>query len=217
MNVFLIFVGIVLGVVFSVATFPGAIWSVQMTMKRGWMTGMAAGLGIASAQVIWAAVASGLLFMTARYSFELDWLYRICAAAVLFYMSITAVGANRVVSLEYTGPLKGILRVYWHSFSLAVSMPMRFFGYLSYFIAVSLHLFPHFRKYGVIDTLLLGFGVGIGSMLWWAYLATLTALFRERVPEPVSIRSLNKLRRLAGLIYLLLMLMCIVPLAPGFR
>ena len=42
-------VGIVLGIVFSVATFAGAVWCVQITLKRGY----GAGFGIALAQGFW--------------------------------------------------------------------------------------------------------------------------------------------------------------------
>ncbi len=205
-------VGIVLGIVFSVATFAGAVWCVQITLKRGY----GAGFGIALAQGFWAVVAVNILFAADQYSFRFDWLFRMGAALVLFYMGLTAVAAERATTLDYEGPLRKGGAVFRHTFSTALGMPLRLFGYLSYFVATGLHLFPHFRGYTFQDTLLLGTGVAIGSLCWWIYLALLAALFGRRVPEPITLKSMNKLRGLAGIVYFLLLLMCTLPLLPGF-
>lgn len=92
-------VGIVLGIVFSVATFAGAVWCVQITLKRGY----GAGFGIALAQGFWAVVAVNILFAADQYSFRFDWLFRMGAALVLFYMGLTAVAAERATTPRLRG------------------------------------------------------------------------------------------------------------------
>ncbi len=213
MNLFFPIIGFVLGFVFSVTMVSGAVWCVQMTISRGWLTGMAAGLGISLAQVIWSVLAALIVWWLARYSSGFDWLFRLGAAFVLGYMSLTIYQSPRFKTIQYDGPLTGAFRVLWTTFGLALAMPMRLIGYSSLLIAVSLHLRERPTEYAV----LLALGVGLGSMAWWLYFTVLAALFGKRVPEEISVHSMNKLRFLGGTIFLILLFICTAPLVPGFN
>ena len=213
MNLFFPIIGFVLGFVFSVTMVSGAVWCVQITMHRGWVDGTAAGLGISLAQIVWSVFAAFFVWWLARFSEEYDWLYRICAAFVLGYMSMTVFQSPRFNTIQYDGPLRGFFSVLWTTFSLALAMPMRLAGYTSLLIAVSLHL----RERPFEFAILLALGIGLGSMAWWFYFTLLAALFGKRVPEQISVQSMNKLRFLGGSIFLVLVIICIAPLAPGFN
>lgn len=213
MNLFFPIIGFVLGFVFSVTMVSGAVWCVQITVHRGWVCGTAAGIGIALAQFIWSLLAAIIVWWLAKYSENFDWLYRITAALILGYMGMTVFQSPRFDTIHYDGPLKGFYNVLKATFNLALAMPMRLAGYTSLLIAVSLHL----RVRPMEFTFLLSLGVGLGSFVWWSYFTLLATLFGKRVPEKISVHSMNKLRFLGGTIFLVLVIICIAPLLPGFH
>ena len=59
---FFLYFGIVLGVVFSVTTVPGAVWCVQITLHLGIVKGLLAGFSIACAQAVLASMAALVVF-----------------------------------------------------------------------------------------------------------------------------------------------------------
>jgi threonine/homoserine/homoserine lactone efflux protein len=210
---FFFYFGIVLGVVFSATTVPGAVWCVQITLHRGFFKGLLAGVSIACAQVILAALAAFIVFWMARFSSNYDWLFRVFSASVLAYLCTTVFGAARLRDLCYDGPLRGGFEIFQNTFMTALTMPMRLPGYIALLIAMNLHLRQHDLAYSVV----LGTGIGVGSLGWWGYFSMLAAAFGHRVPEPISVRSMNKLRVLAGAVLAALVFIGIAPLVPGFQ
>lgn len=213
MSVFIYYAGIVLGLIFSTTMISGAVWCVQITLKRGLSRGLSAGLAISFAQIAWAAFAGIIILWLATYRDDFDWLFRMLAIMVLIYMAITVFGAERIKSIDYDGPLKESGQVFMSTFGIALTMPMRLPGYVALFLSVNVH---HFRHLDLFNSWMLAVGIGVGSMLWWTYFCLLAALFGKRVPEPITIKSMNKLRVLAGAVFIGLTLICITPLLPGF-
>lgn len=210
---FFLLAGAVLGVVFSVPVVAGAVWCVQVTLAGGFSRGLAASLAIASAQGGWAALAALFLFLKAPTLRPFDWVLRLLAASVLIWMIFSVLQGGRVQSLRLSGDPGRPFSLFLRTFRQAVTMPMRLPGFLALLVAVSLHLAPH----GWLNALLLGLGVLGGSAAWWVYFALLAALFGRRVPDAISIRSINKLRILAVAVLGGLALIAVAPLAPGFR
>lgn len=212
MHPFFLIAGVVLGLVFSVTTVAGAVWCVQISMRRGFMSGLAAGGAIAAAQSFWAFLAALIIFKCGGFGYRYDWLFRICAILILGSMALTVFQSQRIQSINYTGPIKGVFKVFKTTLGIALTMPMRLPGYLALLVSVSLH----YRPRGVGDALLLGAGVGVGSLVWWLWFVVLAVLFGQRVPEPVTLKSMNKLKTLAGSVLLALMIIGAAPLVPGF-
>ena len=149
----------------------------------------------------------------AQYSGRYDWIFRLFSAGVLAYLCTTVFGAARIRDLSYAGPLRSGVEIMRHTFMAALTMPMRLPGYIALIIAMNLHLRQHDLAYSVV----LGTGIGIGSFAWWGYFALLAAVFGDRVPEPISVRSMNKLRVLAGSVLAALCFIGLAPLVPGFQ
>ena len=213
MNPFFLIFGVVLGLVFSVTTVSGAVWCVQISMGRGFYAGLAAGGAIALAQSFWAFLAALILFNCGWFGFRYDWLYRISAILILGSMALTVFQAQRIQTINYTGPLERVYKIFTTTLGIAITMPMRLPGYLALFVSASLH----YRPRGAGDALLLGVGVGAGSLVWWLGFVVLAVLFGRSVPEPVTLKSMNKLKILAGAVLLVLMLIGAAPLVPGFK
>ena len=209
---FLLFGG-VLGFVFSVPLISGVVWCVQIAINRGWLAGLSAGLGIALAQTLWANLAAFLIFQLAPYSDRYNWAFRFLAAIILLSMSFRVFQIGKIESLAYKGSLVDANAIFRRTFIIALAMPMRFLGYLALLVAMSLHL----RVQPIVNGFLLAIGVGAGSFLWWLCFVTLAALFGKRVPEPITIRSLNKLRFLGAAVLLGVMFIGTVPLVVSMK
>ncbi len=199
----------IVGVVLSVTIVSASVWCVQITIKRGFYDGFAAGFAISLAQGFWSLVAAELIIFLARWSLYYDWLFRLAAAAILFQMGASVLRADRVKSIHYSGSLSGMMPVFRATLARALTMPGRLTGYSALLISVSMQ---HLRRQEAIDGLFLGFGALLGSFGWWLYLVLLAALFGHRVSEPITLRSMNKLYRLAGLIFFALVFLCLAPL-----
>ncbi len=212
MSNFFFYFGIILGLVFSTTIVSGAVWCVQITLRRGFLTGLSAGTGIAVAQSLWSSLAAVMVFWLYPFSDSMDWMFRFFAAGVLVYMSTTVFGAEKIKSLRYEGDLKGIGKIFRSTFGIALAMPMRLPGFLALLISMNFHV----RQIDYGNAVLIGVGVGLGSFAWWAYYVVLAALFGKRVPEPITVKSMNKLKVLAGSVLLALMFICLAPMVPGF-
>jgi hypothetical protein len=71
----------------------------------------------------------------------------------------------------------------------------------------------HWRGPGLGAAAIFSMGAFFGQMLWYAGFILLTVLFGKQVPEPVTLRSLNKLRKLAVTVQLGLAAIILAPLA----
>lgn len=217
---FLIF-GAILGLTFSVAMVSAAVWTVQITVSRGALKGMVVALALALAQLPLAWAGGWLVLSLHEFQEHFDWVLRGLAATTLFYMAAGAFQASRLRELHYAGPLAGTGELFRRTLVMALTMPLRLPGFIALFLAVNLHytvlLYPEARPWIPVNALLLALGVALGAVAWLGYFTLLAALFAKRVPEPVSLKSLNKLRMVAGLIYTVLGLIALAPMLPGFR
>ncbi len=216
MGVFYLIFGVILGTVFSVTTIAATVWCIQITIYKGFWAGSIAGFGVALSQFGWALIAAAVVVYISSYAWEFDWLYRILAVPTLLSMAWSIFGSKKIESISYRGEFSKNSEIFYNTFINAIRMPMRFSGYISLFISVSLQLSPGFKNEGFISGLLIAVGVFIGSMFWWLFFIILAALFGKRVPEPVTLKSLNKLKFLSGMVLLALALICAIPLIPGF-
>ncbi|MDX2112019.1 MAG: hypothetical protein SFY80_17460 [Verrucomicrobiota bacterium] len=209
---FFVGAGLVLGLVFSVPLVSGVVWCVQLTLGRGMRQGLAAGTGIALAQGFWAGLAAVAIFLLAQFSDKADWVFRFGAAGILTAMGFAVVQSRKITTLTYDGPLEHSWPIFKTSFAVAATMPMRLLGYMALMISCSLHLRPH----ALLNAFLVAGGVVVGSWAWWFYFVLLAYFFGKRVPEDITLRSMNRLRLLSLAVFTGLFLICTTPLLfPG--
>jgi len=204
----LAFKGLVLGFIFSVALVSGTVWCAQVSLRQGLLGGLQVALALALAQLVHCGLALvalyGLLLMPINM---IPWL-RGLAILVFLYFAIKMFRAPRATTLEghSTEILRG--RLFSATFVLAVTMPMRLGGYLALAIAAGL------PGHGLtqISVPVVASLAGLGSFAWFAYIVTLAVIFGHRVPEPITLRSINKLNFLSGAIFILTALITFLPL-----
>lgn len=165
------------------------------------------GFGIAAAQAVLAGIAAAVIFYLQRWHMYLDWPLRLSACGLFLWMGREVMLSSRIGQLSYEGPVGSAVGILVDSFDAALRMPLRLPANMGLLVAVSLHLRPQaFPTAGIFAA-----GVFCGSALWWLYFALLAVFFGHRVPEDISIKSLNKLRVLSLGVFMGLIVICLLP------
>ncbi|WOO41945.1 LysE family transporter [Rubellicoccus peritrichatus] len=208
----LAFKGLVLGFIYSVAMVSGTVWCAQVTVKRGFVAGLAVCFGIALAQAVLCGMALLALYGLLLMPFDLGFALRILATVVFIYMAYKMFTAPKAKTLKSKEADTYPSRLFYITFILSITMPMRLGGYLSFSIAAGLP----FHGFSGVAAPWIAIAAGCGSMIWFTYIACLAALFGHRVPEHITLRSINKLNFLSGVVFALVAFITMLPLVAGF-
>jgi len=204
----LVFKGLVLGFIYSVALVSGTVWCVQVTLRSGLLAGGAVVSAIALSQALLGGAAVLALYGLFMVPVPIGTALRLMAVVVFLYMAVKMLFAPKAKTLaeRRAGGRPG--RLFSATFALSITMPMRLGGYLAFSIAAGL------PQHGLTGStvLLLAATVGIGAFIWFGYIVLLARLFGHRVPETVSLRSINKLNTLTAIVFFLVAIITAIPL-----
>ena len=169
---------------FLVAASPGPIFflCLRRTLLRGWATGFISGLGVATADASYAAVAVfGIAALTSFLTGASSWLELIGGAA-LVVLGLRSIIERRAVTekpVPTTG--RGLAWAYASTLGLTITNPATIISFAALAAALGSGLSGGlFRPSAVVA------GVFAGSAAWWALLAALAAVMRSRVTPEVA-------------------------------
>ncbi|NDV63447.1 hypothetical protein G0Q06_13360 [Puniceicoccales bacterium CK1056] len=200
--------GIWLSLLYSAAVMPASVWVIQVTVSRTWMAGIASALGLSLGQLPWCLLASVLLFQYPLFWQEMDFHLRAIAVLFLFWMAYRCIKAPEVRLLK-TATTANISGLFVMSFWRSLIMPWRFPLWAAFILSVGIHL----RGPGWMAACLFSLGAVVGQMLWHLHFIVVAGLFGHRVPEDISLRSLNKLRLLSATVTAGLGFIILAPIA----
>jgi threonine/homoserine/homoserine lactone efflux protein len=183
--------GLVLG--FAIAASPGPIFffCLRRTVTRGFRSGIAAGLGVATGDGIYAALAAfGVAAVTGALVAQRRWL-ALLGGGALVVLGLRSLLAGPVKSEPKsvpanTGPGAG----YLSTLALTLTNPATILAFAAVFAGFGL------GRTGGPGAILLVAGVLLGSTLWWVVLASLVASLRRRI-TPAVVRGIGLLSGLA--------------------
>jgi threonine/homoserine/homoserine lactone efflux protein len=204
--------GAVVGLVFQASLAAGVVWTVEVTLRRGFVRGTGVAAGLAFAQVVLAVVPFVVLFSLGRWGQTLDPALRLAAIGTLLWLAWQVRGAPRLEQLSSDLPDYSPRAYLLSSYAMARRMYSRAAAYAALIAVLNIHL----RSPGPVGALLAAIGLGLGAFLWWLYFVLLAALFGRRVPEPITVKSLAKLRILAFTVLLGFAVIGTVPLFARF-
>jgi len=176
--------GIVLG--FSIAAPVGAIGllCINRTLKQGWLTGFICGLGAATADSFYGCVAAfGLSYVVNFFVAQQLWL-RLVGGIFLGYLGVKfIINQPRVVQTdEVVITNNNLIGAYLSTFLLTLTNPLTILSFSA--------IFASFGAVRSDNSLLLVFGVFLGSAFWWLLLSSAVAWFRTQI-TPSKLRWLN--------------------------
>jgi len=175
-----------IGFLVAAAIGPIAMLCIRTTLERGRIAGIAAGMGVAVADTIYAAIgAYGISFVGAALSSGESWL-KLVGGIVLIAFGIYLARKQPVTAAEEQEVPKSIVADFWMTLALTLTNPMTILSFAGLFAGVSgLRGFP----LSEIPALLLG--VFAGSAVWWLALAFVIGLIRHKI-SPTTMLWINR-------------------------
>lgn len=183
--------GITAGFLLSLALFPGTVWLVKVGVAGRVGQVFVVALGFALSQMFWLLVAIPGLLMMMKHLSGLRPAMHIFATFVLFYMAFKTMRGRRLEVLNDAGELPSLIRLFRDAFNRALAMPMRLPMAMALLLATGVFV-NNPPVWEALPAIVLGGLIGISW--WWGQFFLLTVLFVRRVPEPITVKSLNKIR-----------------------
>lgn len=178
--------GIAIGFAMAVPVGPIGILCIRKTLTEGRLRGLIIGLGAATADLFYGAVAAfGLTFISDTLVSQKFWI-RLVGGTLLLFLGI------RIFRAKPKDPKirlrsNGILRSYLTSVFLTLTNPLTIFAFIAVFAALGLGDGLSYFSSSILVT-----GVFIGSGLWFLILSSGTILFRKKL-DLVGLRWVNKI------------------------
>lgn len=181
-----------------IAAVPGPIFflTLRRTLTRGWANGLASGLGVATGDAIYAALAAfGVAAVTSFLIAERRWISLAGGIAIGLIGLQTLVRRQRPYpdappegdgTLEAPAKGEGIRRArlvgaYLSMVALTLANPPTILSFIAVFAALG-------RRVGAgwLPALALVAGVMLGSAVWWVLLTAIVAALRERLTPTIT-------------------------------
>ena len=166
---------------------------IRRSMAGGFRSGLASGLGAASADAIYGTIAAAGLTLIADFLISQQFWLGLLGGAFLFYLGIKTLTSKPVfeaANVEKTS----VAGDYFSTLLLTLSNPMTIFSFAAIFSGMSAQALPVFR----FSAFLLVLGVFLGSAGWWLILSGSVGLLRSRVTPSI----LTWVNRVSGLVIL---------------
>ena len=168
--------GLAIGLAIAASPGPISFLTVRRTLERGWPSGLASGLGVATADAAYAALAAfGVAAVTSVLVGQRRWFELVGGLALMLLGGRSALRPPTIRSDEAPGPAN-LAAMYASMVGLTLANPPTILSFAAVFAGLGL-----VARY----PLLLVAGVMLGSALWWLLLTGAVALVRRRI-EPVA-------------------------------
>ena len=168
----------------AVAASPGPIFFLVLRrgLLRGPLTGFVSGLGVATADATYAAIAIfGMAAITVVLAGLSRWLAIAGGLALMFIgiRSVLAAPATSEAATPTTG--KGLAWAYASILGLTITNPATVISFAALAAALGAGLSGSWTRPALVVA-----GVGLGSTTWWAVMAGATAALRTRITPRVA-------------------------------
>jgi threonine/homoserine/homoserine lactone efflux protein len=179
--------GLILGFSIAAPVGPIGILCIRQTLERGWRTGLLTGLGAATADMLYGAVAAfGITFISQVLLAGQIWL-RLAGGLFLLYLGIRTF-LRQPLPFSSKVQVRGGRAAFLTTFFLTLTNPLTIIA----FAAIIASLGASQPGAGFLSPLLLVLGVFLGSSAWWLVLSSSVNLFKNRV-GPNSMRWINRI------------------------
>lgn len=193
MPISLVIRGLILGFSIAAPVGPIGVLCIRRTLADGRTVGFVSGLGAATADMCYGAIAAfGLTAVSSLLVGQSSWI-RLIGGAFLCYLGIRTVRGKPAAQAATTRRY-GLVGAYASTLLLTLTNPTTILSFVAIF--AGLGLASTSGNYGASAQLVLG--VFLGSALWWLLLSTGVGLLRSRL----DLRALRWVSYLSGVILL---------------
>lgn len=169
---------------FLIAASPGPIFflCLRRTLLRGWLTGVVSGLGVATADGFYAAIAVfGIAAVASILTGSAEALALVGGAALIGIGLRLVWERPREARTPTPTTGRGLAWAYASTLGLTITNPATIVSFAALAAALGAGLRGGFAPPAVVVA-----GVALGSATWWCLLAALTAYLRTRITPSVA-------------------------------
>lgn len=179
--------GLLIGFSIAVPVGPVGVLCIRRTLAGGQAFGFASGLGAATADAIYGAIAGfGLTFISTFLLREQVWLHFI-GGGILCILGLKIFLSQQAEELA-EGKENNLVGAYASTFFLTLASPVTIFSYAAVFASFG---FADAGDRDYLSTAMLAVGVFFGSSLWWLILSSGVDVLRTKVSAEV-LQLVNK-------------------------
>ena len=198
--------GLLIGFSIAAPVGPIGVLCIRRTLAAGRVTGLVSGLGAATADSLYGAVAGfGLTFISGLLIDQRFWL-RLIGGAFLCYLGIRTFLA-RPAEQAATVKSSGLAGAYASTLFLTLTNPTTILSFAAIFAGLGIAN----TSGNYLNAGLLVLGVFLGSALWWLTLSSVVSIFRAKIGS----RQLQWVNRISGIIILAFGILAFVSLLGG--
>ncbi|MCA1848880.1 MAG: LysE family transporter [Actinobacteria bacterium] len=191
MSVGLFLEGIVIGFAIAAPVGPIGVLCIRRTLADGRVSGLVSGLGAATADALYGAVAAlGLTFVAEFLMGGESWL-RLVGGAFLVVLGVRTFLARPAGRAAPDARRSGLPGAYASTLFLTLTNPTTILSFAAIFAGLGV---AADASGSALSAMLLVLGVFLGSAAWWVVLSGATSLFRTRL----SVRGLRWVNRISG-------------------
>jgi threonine/homoserine/homoserine lactone efflux protein len=183
--------GLVLGFTIAAAVGPIAVLCIRRTLAEGWLVGFVSGMGVATADATYGAVAA--FGLTAVTDLLVDWRrpLALVGGGFLLWLAWRTLRAVPDESGAITnGARRGLAGAFLSTLGLTLTNPMTILSFAALFVGLGV------TGDDAAGAASLTAGVFLGSAGWWLVLVSAVAALRSRV-TPIWLRRINVVSGLA--------------------
>ena len=200
MHIALLLKGLVIGLSIAATVGPMSMLCIQRTLERGRLIGMLSGLGIATADGLYALIAGlGLTAIMHLLISQQLWI-RLIGGLFLVYLGLKTILTRAIASTtnvqertKRMAAFTSLFGIYLSMLLLTLTNPLTILSFIVIFAGIGLG-----TSAGSGSALLLVLGVFLGSVLWWLVLTSVVSFIRTKL----NARLLLWINRASGAILL---------------
>jgi len=169
--------GIIVGLLASIPLGPIGIICIQRTINKGKLSGFLSGMGAASADTVFAAIAGFSLSFIISFIQEQQVLFQAVGGLIVFGLGIKIFYTNPVKQLRrHKRKQNNLLEDYLSVLLVTITNPLAVFLFIALFASLGVVV----EGENILLSLVATSGVFIGAILWWYILTTLVNIFRDK-------------------------------------
>ncbi len=185
---------------------PIGILCIRRTLADGRRAGFISGLGAATADAFYGAIAAfGLTFISSFLINQSIWL-RLAGGLFLIFLGIKTIFAkpelNEALDKSHDS-YRGMIRYYMSTFFLTISNPLTIISFAAIFAGFGA---ANINTQGYFAAMMMVLGIFIGSSVWWFALTFITGLLRQRINR----KTLIWINRVAGAVIVLFGILALI-------
>jgi len=175
-DISLFYRGLIIGIAIAAPVGPIGVLCIRRTLNGGMLSGLASGLGAASADAVYGFIAGFGLTLVSDFLLRRQDAIRLGGSLFLLYLGFKTLLSIPVQAQNGQAPQRGLPGTYLETFLLTLGNPLTILSFTAIFAGLGLGTRTVAPEAAAVFVL----GVFLGSAAWWIFLNALVARTRSR-------------------------------------